>query len=149
MWSVRKIKTKLKCYRTSAEKSTYRTSAEKSTFRTQNETDLASYRLSSNKKNRSYHVRNVLNRADESRQGPRFALALKYAFPHLIRNILFKCIFKIPSIRFNPRLQSQWLRTNFSTQIIPTSDSIKAKIRFGSNLARIDPDWRISSNLFR
>ena len=90
----------------------YHTSAGKSTFRTQNDTDLANYRYTSNKKNLWYHVRNVFNRASKSRQGPRrheeprfafvesrllrvdrlslrLALALKYVFPYLIRNILF------------------------------------------------------------
>ena len=58
---VRKIKTNIKLYRTSGGKST---------FRTQNDTDSANFRYRENKKYRSYHVR-------------------KYAFPHLMRNILY------------------------------------------------------------
>ena len=75
IWNVRKFKRNLKFYRTSAAKST---------FRTQNGTDSANFRYTENKKYRSYHVRNVFNRASESL----LASALKYAFPHLIRNIL-------------------------------------------------------------
>ena len=80
----------------------YLTSAGKSTFRAQNDTDKPNIRCTANKKYRLYHVRNVLNRASKSRRGPRrhgsfvspqpssrLVLALIYAFPHLIRNILF------------------------------------------------------------
>ena len=68
-----------------------RTSARKSTVRTQNDTDSANFRYTANKKYRSYHVRNVFNRVSESR----LALALKYAFPHLERNILLLNSFKM------------------------------------------------------
>ena len=92
----RKIKANLKFYHTSAEKST---------FHTQNDTDPANYLYIANKKNLLYHVRNVFNRVSKSRPGPRRheeprpslwpSLALKYVFPHLIRNILFLNLVKL------------------------------------------------------
>ena len=57
---------------------------EKSTLRTQNDTDSANFRCTAIKKYHSYHVWNVFNRVSE----PRLALALKYAFPHLVQIIL-------------------------------------------------------------
>ena len=63
----------------------FSTSAGKSTFSTQNDADSANFRYTADKRNRSYHVR----RYEESRPLSRLALALKYALPHLIRNILF------------------------------------------------------------
>ena len=63
-----------------AESGFSRTIVGKSTFRTNNNTDSANFRYTANKKYRLYYERN----ASESR----LALALKYAFPHLIQNIL-------------------------------------------------------------
>ena len=55
-----------------------------SIFRKQNDTNLAKYRLTSNKKYRSYHLQNVFQRASVSR----LDLALKFTFPYFIRNVI-------------------------------------------------------------
>ena len=63
----------------------YGTGAGKSSFRMINDTVSANFQYTANKKYRSFHVRNVFPGGSELR----LALALKYAFPHLIWNVLF------------------------------------------------------------